>query len=325
MTHPTATTRVLVTGAGGFIGRHCLPLLAVEFDEVHAVSRRASSHSASGPTMNNVVWHAADVLSVPGMSRVLERAAATHLLHLAWTTEHGHFWHTPENFRWLAASLQLARLFRERGGRRLVTAGTCAEYAPPGGVCREISTPAVPQSLYGQCKHGLRAALADYAAEHGLSYAHTRVFNVYGPGEDPRRFVTAVARAALEHRLEACGDGSLVRDYLHVQDVASAHVRLLLSSVCGCVNVASGQPVELRQIASRIADLCGVARCAEFSARSSPDNTPRVLVADTTRLASELNWRPDVSLGEGLAQLIHSYRAGTAQAGCRSATKGQAA
>lgn len=301
----SATKCVLVTGATGFIGRRCLPLLTAEWDEVHAVSRNPP---VPADPIRHVVWHKADALSMSAMAQVLERAAATHWLHLAWVTEHGRYWYAPDNLEWLAASLQLVRLFAERGGRRLVTAGTCAEYAPASGVCREASTPAAPETLYGQCKHGLQRALTAYSARRGWSYAHTRIFNVYGPGEDSRRFVTAVVQAGLEHRCEPCGDGELVRDYVHADDAAAAHVRLLGSDVRGCVNVGSGRGVELRHIADRVARLCGVGRCADFGRRTAPEAAPRVLVADVSRLTHELGWHPSVSLDDGLTQMVEFGR-----------------
>ncbi|MBZ0185980.1 MAG: NAD-dependent epimerase/dehydratase family protein, partial [Candidatus Obscuribacterales bacterium] len=79
--------RVLVTGATGFLGRHCLPLLESSFEDVHATSRQAI-HVESG----SVKWHKVDFLVNEQVENLIESVRPTHLLHLAWCTEHGKYW-----------------------------------------------------------------------------------------------------------------------------------------------------------------------------------------------------------------------------------------
>ncbi len=112
--------RVLVTGGAGFVGRHAVAALIARGFEVHAVGRRA-------PEGVHLV-HPADLLDADARRAALRAAGASHLLHLAWVTEPGRYWQSPDNLDWTAASLDLVRGFREAGGTRAVVAGTCAEY-----------------------------------------------------------------------------------------------------------------------------------------------------------------------------------------------------
>src|SRR5262245_60125142 len=161
--------RVLVTGASGFIGRAVLPELAARDYEIHAVSR-----SRSIPEAERTTWHAADLLAPGQAARLIETVRPTHLVHLAWVTEHGAYWTSPENLDWVQASLQLVRAFAANGGARAVLAGTCAEYDWRFGFCREGVTPLAPQTLYGVCKHALASVVEAFAAAQGLSAAWCR-------------------------------------------------------------------------------------------------------------------------------------------------------
>src|SRR4029453_11752597 len=99
-----AVTRVLVTGAGGYIGRQTLEPLARLGFEVHGLARRPLAETG-------VHWHALDMFDTAGLSAALETIRPTHLLHLAWTTEHGKFWTDPANEAWHATTLDLVDRF----------------------------------------------------------------------------------------------------------------------------------------------------------------------------------------------------------------------
>src|SRR6202012_3663106 len=118
--------RVLVTGAGGFIGRSSItPLQRLGF-EVHAVFSGTQAHARPAP--EGTFSHAADLLNESEVDALLTNIAPTHLLHFAWIAAPGIYWHSPDNLRWLAASQNLLRGFRVYGGRRALLAGSCGGY-----------------------------------------------------------------------------------------------------------------------------------------------------------------------------------------------------
>ena len=114
--------RVLLTGASGFIGRHCVSSLQERGYEVHAVHYRHQS-----PGDPRVVWHNADLLDPAALSCLFSGVSPTHLLHLAWYAAPGDYITSSENLRWVDASMEMLRRFREEGGRRVVVAGSCFE------------------------------------------------------------------------------------------------------------------------------------------------------------------------------------------------------
>ena len=298
-------SRVLVTGASGFIGRRTLAPLLAAGHEVHAVART----TVGGP--EGVRWHAADLLASP--AQVVEQVAPDVLLHLAWFAEHGRFWTAPENVRWVEASLALLRAFAGTGGRRAVVAGTCAEYDWTAGdaVLSEATTPLAPVTLYGASKRGLHEVARAHAAQAGYALAWGRVFFLYGPDEAPGRLFASVARALLAGERARTTAGTQVRDFLHADDVGAAFAALASSGVEGAVNVASGEGVALRDVVAQIAAAAGRPDLLDVGALAQRPGEPERLVADTARLRDEVGFRPARGLSEGIAAAVDELRAAT--------------
>lgn len=292
--------RVLVTGASGFIGRHSLALLAERGCEVHAVSRSGAMHDEH----TGVVWHACNLLDGGQVRDMVSRIRPDYLLHLAWYAEPGKFWAAEINTAWVRASMELFRAFLAYGGRRIVAAGSCAEYDWEYGTFSENTTPLVPRTLYGQCKKQLFLELVQLVAGSAASMSWARIFFVYGPGEHRDRLVPSVILRLMKDEAAPCTAGVQVRDFLHVGDVAAALVMLLGSAVAGAINIGSGIPVEIRQIIQMIADRMSRPELPVLGAFPTKPDEPGYLVADNSRLASELGWRQEITLEDGLADTI---------------------
>jgi nucleoside-diphosphate-sugar epimerase len=295
--------KILVTGGSGLIGRFCLAQLAARGHEVHAISTIA--RDAEG-----VSWHQANLLDPFQIKQVLHDLKPTHLLHLAWETRHGQYWTSQSNLDWMQASIGLAEEFARYGGKRLVVAGTCAEYQwsnVPRTSFNE-SFPTIPASLYGQCKNSLQQTLTAWAPSASVSMAWGRIFSLYGPGEDPRRLVASIISALLQNRPATCNQANLIRDYCHAADVASAFVSLIENDLEGPINVGSGQAHNLGEIVNTIGrklDAMHLIELNETIAILSKD--PVALLPNISRLI-EGGWRPKFTLNTGLDDAIAWWR-----------------
>lgn len=294
-------SRVLVTGASGFVGGHVLPLLVAHGHEVHATAR---GNGRGG----DVVWHAADLLRSGDAESLIEAVRPEALLHLAWHVAPGEFWWSTRNVEWVESTLRLARAFAASGGSRLVSAGTCAEYDLSRGFCTEFVTPTEPATPYGAAKHAVHSVLERSADQLGLSVAWGRIFFPYGPGEPESKLVASVIRALLRGEEAECTAGDQVRDYLHVTDLASALVHLIESDLRGPVNIGTGMPVTVAYVATTIGRLVGAIDLLKLGARPAAEDEWPLVVADVRRLNRDLGWKPSLALEDGLSQTVDWWR-----------------
>jgi len=295
--------KVLVTGASGFIGHHCIaPLLGLGY-EIHAVSSQGRD-----VVQTDIEWHQADLRDQRQIVALLTNTKPTHLLHLAWDMAPGKYVDSPENIAWVQGSLELVRQFSEQGGKRVVIAGSSFEYDWNYGYCSEFITPKAPSSLYGACKNALHQLVAAYVNVSGLSLAWGRIFFLYGPREHPSRLVSSVIRSLLLGEPARCSHGKQIRDYLHVQDVADALVTLLHSEVQGPINIASGQPVALREIILQIGQQLQRLDLLQIGAIPARANDLPLVVADIHRLTTEVGWQQKYDINAGLDHTIQWWK-----------------
>ncbi|HUY84805.1 MAG TPA: NAD-dependent epimerase/dehydratase family protein, partial [Steroidobacteraceae bacterium] len=250
--------RLLVTGAGGFIGRFSVPRLLASGFDVHAVCSPERSHPLPAE-LAGAALHRADLLQPEIPATLIRALRPSHLLHFAWIATPGVYPDSALNYRWLEASRRLMHEFLAADGERAVVAGSCAEYAASGaGLCNEARTPLADvagpaPTAYAECKLTLQRDLRRMARESGASIAWGRIFLQFGPGEHADRLVPSVIRSLLGGHAADCSHGRQVRGFLHVADVGGAFAALLASRVEGAVNVGSDRSITIGALVDLIA------------------------------------------------------------------------
>jgi nucleoside-diphosphate-sugar epimerase len=304
---------VLVSGAGGFIGRWSVPRLIAGGYEVHAVlGRRAGREPPE--QLRGAEVHCADLLQPKSVQTMMALVKATHLLHFAWIATPGVYWTSPENYRWLAASQHLLQCFRDSGGVRAVMAGSCAEYDwSRVGVCDERTSPladdgSATRTPYAECKIAMQKALERFGSDHGIATAWGRIFFQFGPEEHQDRLVASVIVSLLSGREALCTHGRQIRSFLHVADVGSAFAALLDGDAVGPVNIGSGDRTSIAELLGQIALQIGRPELLRLGARSAPPSEPPLLVPEVQRLCHEVGWRPQFNLSDGIADTIAWWR-----------------
>ncbi len=295
--------KVLLTGASGFIGRHCIAPLRTLGYEVHCVTSRGIVE-----TEKHVFWHKTNLLNSADNRSLIDSVRPDALLHLAWFVEPGKAISDPVNIEWVEKSLGMIRYFREQGGKRAVIAGSNYEYDLRFGFLSELNTPRKPDTVYGTAKNSLYELFHVYCRQTDLGGAWGRVFDLYGPYENPHRLVPYVVLSMLKGEKARTSHARQIRDYMHVQDAANGLVALLNSNLTGDYNIASGQPVTLKHILLEIADILGGSDLLDVGAIPARENEVPIILADMRKFDKEDVWRPAFDLRSGLEQTIEWWR-----------------
>ncbi len=301
--------RVLLTGAGGFLGKASISFLIQAGYEVHTVSK--------GSTLNlsKVTHHNADLLNASETEDLFAKIKPTHLLHYAWVTGHRIAYSSQENLDWLASGCHMLKAFLKNGGERFVSSGTCSEYDSSFGVLNE-QTPVHLDSPYASTKRSFFEIASAFSKAYGLSYACGRIFFLYGPGDKEQKAIPNAIRSFLNKENVVCNMSNAVRDYMHIDDCAQAFASLLDSNVVGPVNIASGKPLLVGTIFSEISKILNCEHlltlnnvnffdCETANTLYQPSNDP-VILADTTRMTRELGHINKVQLIDGLKATINA-------------------
>ena len=289
--------RVLITGAGGFLGRHIVEAACQNPNwEIHVIV--SGKHPHSFPS--GVHIHTADLSDSFACECAMREALPDCMLHLAWDLSNRDFLQSDSNFEWLEISLRLLCTFQKYGGKRFVFSGSSAEYGYGQAVCSEMG-PAVPSDLYGACKLGFTKLGTTYCDIHHIEFVCVRYFSVYGPGESHLLHAVPVAiDQMLRNEQFICKAPNNVWDYVYIDDVAEATVKIMQSEFCGVINIG-GIAISMRELFTTIAEQIGEPKLLKFENEELPG---RHLIADTGVLREKIGYTNQTDIRLGLANTI---------------------
>jgi UDP-arabinose 4-epimerase len=301
---------ILVTGGAGYIGSHVCKALAQSGYRPIALDNLSRGHARA------VRWGPLEVHEIADEEAVrsaLERHDVAAVIHLAAFAYVGESQVAPEIYyeNNVIGTLRLLDAIRSARIKRVVFSSTCATYGAPQRLPIREDHPQQPLNPYGLTKLFLEKALQSYGEAHGLEWVSLRYFNAAGAdpdgelGEDhePETHLIPLAiQGALGQRsgIEIYGrdyptpDGTAVRDYVHVTDLADAHVRALTHLLRGgesrAFNLGTGRGYSVLEILAAVAQVCGRTVPVVDAPRRLGDSP--ILVADATAAARVLGWQP---------------------------------
>lgn len=297
--------RVFVTGGAGYIGSNCVEELLDAGHSVTVFDNLSEGHrSAVDPRADLVVG---DVRDREGVHAALKNSRAEGVVHFGAAALVGESMRDPGKYFGInvAGGLNLLDAVVDLGIRKFVFSSTCAVYGPPERVPMTEDLPVRPISAYGESKRMFEQMLSWYRSIHGLEFVAFRYFNAAGAGarfgEHHRvetHLIPNVLRVALG-QAASCDilgtdyptpDGTCVRDYVHVSDLAQAHILALTSSRTGFFNLGSGTGFSVREVIQVCEKVSGVPIPALEKPRREGD--PPQLVAGAEKAISELGWNP---------------------------------
>jgi dTDP-6-deoxy-L-talose 4-dehydrogenase (NAD+) len=188
------------------------------------------------------------------------------VIHVAWYAEHGKYLQSPKNIDCLVGTINLARGAAKAGVRRFIGIGTCFEYDLSGGM---ISTdaPLHPLTPYAGAKAAAFMMLSQWLPPQKVEFAWCRLFYLHGEDEVPLRLVSYLRNRLAAGQPAELTTGTQIRDFLDIREAGRMIVDTAQSTVCGPVNVCSGTPITVRQLALNIADEYGRPDLLHFGVR----------------------------------------------------------
>jgi UDP-arabinose 4-epimerase len=307
------TKNVLVTGGAGYIGSHTCKILAQEGYQPIVFDNLSSGHNWAakwGPLEQG------DILDRTALDRAIEKYRPSACLHFAAFAYVGESVSDPGKYyrNNVVGSLTLLEALRDHGVDQFVLSSTCATYGVPDKVPIDETLTQAPINPYGASKLMVERMLADFHAAHQVRSVALRYFNAAGAdpdveiGEDhdPETHLVPLVLDAASGDREAITvfgtdyetpDGTCVRDYIHVTDLAKAHVLALKALERGLThrafNLGNGHGYSVREVIASVERITGFPVPVKFGERRPGD--PARLISNSTRAASELQWKPHIT------------------------------
>jgi dTDP-6-deoxy-L-talose 4-dehydrogenase (NAD+) len=267
------TQRVFITGGRGFVGRQIVHALARRGVEVHALIRPGQPK----PDGATAAIECADLFAEPVGFWIEAFSGMNAVVHAAWYAEPGKYLMSPKNLGCLAGTMRMAEAAVAAGMPRFVGIGTCVEYALSDTPLAPTS-PLEPSTPYGAAKAAAYLALSRNLPEQGISFAWCRLFYLYGPGEDPRRLVPMLHLKLAAGEPVALSRGTQIRDYLDVVEAGDQIARVALGTQAGALNICSGDPISIADLARRVASEYDAGALLKFGAMPERENDPPFIV-----------------------------------------------
>jgi UDP-glucose-4-epimerase GalE len=313
MTNSRSSPRILVTGGAGYIGSHTAKALAKSGYEPIVLDNLSNGHEWAvrwGPFVHG------DLADRYLLSETLRRYEISAVIHLAANAYVGESMGHPRKYfqNNVVNSLNLLDSMLDAQVRQVIFSSSCAVYGTPRQLPLSEEHPQEPINPYGDSKLFVEKALRWYGSAYSLSFAALRYFNAAGADPDGElgevhlpepHILPLVIRTALGQRpcFEIFGtdyptpDGTAVRDYIHVADIADAHVRALQyireGGVNTALNLGTGKGHSVRQVIAAVESVSSRSVNARTSPRRPGD--PAELVADGGRANAILGWKPGFS------------------------------
>lgn len=304
-------TKILITGGAGFIGSHVADGYLAMGHDVVVVDDLSTGHRHNLDERARLIQ--ADLTDAAELGRILasERPQIVNH-HAAQKSVRVSVEDPAEDARInVIGSLRLLELCRRQGVGRVIFVSTGgAIYGEAEQVPTPEEYPAWPVSPYGIAKLSVEHYLFYYGEQFNLPYVVLRYANVYGPRQDPHGEAGVVSifveRLLAGRDCTIYGDGGQTRDYVYVGDVVQANISALADSVRGTYNIGTATEISVNELYRQLQAVMSVERAAQYAPPRTGEQ--RRSAVDIRKAMREMNWRPQVSLQDGLVRTVEYFR-----------------
>lgn len=317
---------ILVVGGAGYIGSHCVRQLITHGHNPIILDNLVFGHRAAVP--EKCSFYQENLGDKKAVIKILKEEEIDLVMHFAAFAYVGESVTDPLKYyeNNVINTLRLLEAMLECGVKQFVFSSTCATFGTPEKLPITEDTPQKPINPYGQTKLDIENALKALSHAHGLSFASMRYFNAAGAtpdgsiGEDhdPETHLIPLIFDAIESKREnikifgtdyPTPDGTCLRDYIHVDDLAEAHIltfeKLKTPGVALFYNLGIGKPYSVREVIGAIEKITGKTVPVVESARRAGD--PPALYADSSKAKKELGWKPKYETLESIVKTAYRW------------------
>ena len=313
--------KILVAGGAGYIGSVCTEYLLDRGYDVTVLDAFITGHrKAVDPRVSDLVEM--DLADQDGLIRLFEKEKFDAVMHFAAFSLVAESMVDPGKYfrNNLANAINLAEAAKAGKVKRIVFSSTAATFGEPESVPIAEDAPQKPINPYGESKLCFEKVLAWYKAIHNIEYTALRYFNAAGAsgnfGEDhsPETHLIPIILQVAQGKREkimvygddyATADGSCIRDYIHVIDLAQAHMKALYAPSSGHYNLGTGNGLSVFEIIEAARRVTGHAIPLEIAPRRAGD--PPKLIADSTRARRELGWQPEMESADMIIESVWKW------------------
>jgi nucleoside-diphosphate-sugar epimerase len=260
--------KVLLTGSTGFVGSQILLQLLKRDIYVRSVVRETKKSLPNTSRLPGDVVYTKDMFNESYQWWLAACSGIDIIIHSAWYVEPGKYLESPLNQVCVDGTLEMARGAVGAGVSRFVGIGTCFEYDTSCGLL-SINTPLLPTTRYAIAKVSALEKLSRLFITNNIEFAWCRLFFLYGEGEDSRRLVPTLHKKLALGEEVPLTEGNQIRDYMNVEEAGKRIVDVALGEILGPVNICSGIPVTVRQLAENIASKYEGKDLLKFGARQN--------------------------------------------------------
>ena len=302
--------RVVITGAGGFIGANLARRLSVDGHEVHLWVKPARDLWRIEPMLSEMRLHEIDLGDAGQLTRAIREIRPEWIFHLAAHGAYSFQNSVHEMVRTnITGTINLVEACVQQGFAAFVNTGSSSEYGWKDYAPKETER-ADPNSYYAWSKASATAYCRYVAVLHNVRIPTLRLYSVYGPYEEPTRLIPTLIVHGRTGQLPPLVDPDVARDYVHVDDVCEAYILAATrpAEECGAIfNVGTGVQTTMREVIELARRVMGIRAEPAWGSMPNRQWDTNAWVADNEKIRRDLGWNARLSFEEGFARTVEWF------------------